>query len=92
MKLSSVEQAENVKDLLLHELQEHQTPMSLQQLGANLGRLTNLSHQLSHRTLKEAAWQLVEEGKARFNSTCLIAYYYVAQTTKTARPFWQSGR
>lgn len=84
MKLSSVEQAETVKSLLLHELQKHQTPMSLQQLGTNLGRLTkseeasssygevsltNLSHQLSHRTLKEAAWQLVEEGKARFNST-----------------------
>lgn len=68
MKLSSVEQVEQVEQarhLLLAELREHQTPMSLQELGLNLGGATKLSH----RTLKEAAWQLVEQGKARFNST-----------------------
>lgn len=65
MKLSSVEQAEQARHLLLAELKENQTPMSLQELGLNLGRETKLSH----RTLKEAAWRLVEEGKAQFNST-----------------------
>ncbi len=68
MKLSSVTQAEQVKDLLLTELQVHQTPMSLQELGLTLGRTTG-SSKLSHRTLKEAAWGLVEEGKAKFNAT-----------------------
>lgn len=68
MKLSSVIQAEQVKDLLLTELQVHQTPMSLQELGLNLGGTTG-STKLSHRTLKEAAWGLVEEGKAKFNVT-----------------------
>ena len=65
MKLSSVEQAEQAKHLLLTELQEHQSPMSLQELGLNLSGNTRLSH----RALKEAAWQLVEEGKAKFNAT-----------------------
>lgn len=65
MKLSSVEQAEQAKDLLLSELKEHQTPMSLQELGLNIGE----SRKLSQRTLKEAAWRLVEEGKAEFNAT-----------------------
>ncbi|MDJ0569443.1 MAG: hypothetical protein QNJ53_10395 [Pleurocapsa sp. MO_192.B19] len=65
MKLSSVKQAEQTRHLLLAQLREHQTPMSLQELGINLGGETKLSQ----RTLKEAAWQLVEEGKAKFNST-----------------------
>lgn len=65
MKLSSVEQAEQAKHFLLTELKEHQTPMSLQELEISLDRETKLSH----RTLKEAAWRLVEEGKAQFNST-----------------------
>lgn len=64
MKLSSVEQAEKARHLLLNELREHQAPMSLHELGMNLE-----SEKLSHRTLKEAAWRLVEEGKAKFNST-----------------------
>lgn len=71
MKLSSVqqtEQAEQAKYLLLTELQEHQIPMSLQELGLNLSGATG-STKLSHRTLKEAAWGLVEEGKAKFNAT-----------------------
>jgi hypothetical protein len=64
MKLSSVEQAEQARHLLLNELQEHQTPISLQKL-----ELKSADNRLSHRSLKEAAWQLVEEGKAQFNST-----------------------
>ncbi|MFM2315171.1 MAG: hypothetical protein RLZZ04_4447 [Cyanobacteriota bacterium] len=64
MKLSSVEQAEQARHLLLTELQEHQTPISLQKL-----ELKSVDNRLSHRSLKEAAWQLVEEGKAQFNST-----------------------
>ena len=61
----SLEQAEQARNLLLTELKEHQTPMSLQELGLSLSGETKLSH----RTLKEAAWRLVEEGKAQFNST-----------------------
>ena len=70
MKLSSVEQVQQARNLLLAELKEHQTPMSLQELGFNLGgdKLDKLD-KLSHRTLKEAAWRLVEEGKVKFNST-----------------------
>lgn len=64
MKLS-VEQVEQARDMVLAELKEHQTPMSLQELGLNLKG----EKRLSHRTLKEAAWGLVEEGKAKFNST-----------------------
>ena len=65
MKRSTVEQAAQTRLLLLTKLREHQTPISLQELGLNLGGDTVLSQ----RTLKEAAWQLVEEGKAKFNST-----------------------
>ncbi|GAB4543612.1 MAG: hypothetical protein Tsb0014_37350 [Pleurocapsa sp.] len=65
MKSSSVEQTETTKDLLLSELRESKVPMSLQELETHLGKNKNLSHRL----LKEAAWKLVEEGKAQFNST-----------------------
>ena len=65
MKSSAVEQVEQTRDLVLAELKQHQTPMSLQKLGINLG----VEAKLSHRTLKEAAWLLVEEGRAKFNST-----------------------
>ena len=64
MKSSSVEQVQQARHLLLAELKERQAPMSLQELGFNLG-----DDKLSHRTLKEAAWGLVEEGKVKFNST-----------------------
>ncbi|MEL6930712.1 MAG: hypothetical protein AAFO95_19070 [Cyanobacteria bacterium J06600_6] len=63
MKPSSVKQAERARNLLLSELQ-NQNPISLQQL-----ELKNGDDRLSHRSLKEAAWRLVEEGKAQFNST-----------------------
>jgi len=62
MNTFTVEQTEKTKELLLHKLRERQAPMSLQELEANLDREVTLSH----RTLKEAAWQLVEEGKAQF--------------------------
>ncbi len=65
MKLSTVEGIVQARDLVLAELKERQAPMSLHELGLNLGAET----QFSHRTLKEAAWQLVEEGKIKFNST-----------------------
>jgi len=65
MKLSAVEQVEETRKLVLAELKKHEIPMSLQELGSSLGGETTLSH----RTLKEAAWQLVEEGKAKFNCT-----------------------
>ena len=64
MTLSSVKQAEQARQQLLAQLQEHQTPMSLQELELNWGGQSKVSH----RTLKEAAWRLVEEGKAKFNS------------------------
>ena len=63
MKSSSVE-VQQVRHLLLAKLKEHQTPMSLQELEFDLG-----VEKLSHRSLKEAAWQLVEEGKIEFNTT-----------------------
>ncbi len=65
MKLSSVEQAEKTKHLLLIRLKENRSPMSLQDLETNL----STEKDLSHRILKEAAWKLVEEGKAQFTST-----------------------
>lgn len=61
MNLSAVEQAEQARDLLLKELQHH--PIRLQELD-----LKRDNCNLSHRSLKEAAWRLVEEGKAKFNS------------------------
>ncbi|MEL6579971.1 MAG: hypothetical protein AAFQ14_09465 [Cyanobacteria bacterium J06621_12] len=63
MKSSSVQQAKQARDLLLNQLRERQTPISLQELGIKS------ADSLSHRSLKEAAWRLVEEGKAQFNST-----------------------
>ena len=65
MKRSAVERVEQTGDLVLDRLKQHQAPMSLQELGSSLGVEANFSH----RTLKEAAWRLVEEGKVKFNST-----------------------
>lgn len=63
--MNSFQQTESTKNLLLSQLKKSQRPMSLQQLESDLGK----TNSLSHRLLKEAAWKLVEEGKARFNST-----------------------
>ncbi|AFZ34523.1 hypothetical protein Sta7437_0941 [Stanieria cyanosphaera PCC 7437] len=65
MNTSSVKSRETTEDLLLHELKEHQAPMSLQELEAKLSTELNLSH----RIFKEAAWKLVEEGKAQFTAS-----------------------
>lgn len=62
MKSSSVEITEPTESLLLNQLKASTTPMSMQELANNLEHIPSLSH----RTLKEAAWKLVEEGKAQF--------------------------
>lgn len=64
MKPSSVEAAESTESLLLNQLRASSTPLSMQELESNLGQVNSLSS----RTLKEAAWKLVEEGKAQFTS------------------------
>ncbi len=62
MNASAAEQTEKTQDLLLDYLKAKQAPMSLHELEAKLK--SDLT--LSHRTVKEAAWKLVEEGKAQF--------------------------
>ena len=62
MYASTAEQTEKTQHLLLDHLKAKQAPMSLQELEAKL----NSDLTLSHRTVKEAAWKLVEEGKAQF--------------------------
>lgn len=61
----SLEQTENMKQLLLNQLKESQAAMSLQELESKL----NSEKNSSSRCIKEAAWELVEEGKVQFNST-----------------------
>ena len=65
MNASTAEQTEKTQYLVLDYLKAKQAPMSLQELEANL--TSDLT--LSHRTVKEAAWKLVEEGKAQFTSS-----------------------
>ena len=65
MVISSLEQTEQMKRLLLERLEESPTAMSLQELETKLNQEKNLSS----RYIKEAAWELVEEGKVHFNST-----------------------
>ena len=60
----SIEQTEQMKHMLLDRLQECQAAMSLQELEAKLNQEKNSSS----RYIKEAAWELVEEGKVQFNS------------------------
>ncbi len=62
MNASAAEQTIKTQHLLLNHLKAKQAPMSLQELEAKLK--SDLT--LSHRTVKEAAWKLVEEGKAQF--------------------------
>ena len=61
----SLPQTENMKTMVLEQLQKRQAPMSLQELEIKLEREKNLSS----RYVKEVAWELVEEGKIQFNST-----------------------
>ncbi len=65
MNASAATQTEKTQYLVLDYLKAKQAPMSLQELEANL----NSDLTLSHRTVKEAAWKLVEEGKAQFTSS-----------------------
>ena len=64
MSTHTIQQTEQTKELLLTQLRKHQAPMSLQELETKITKDNNLSH----RSFKEAAWELVEEGKAHF--TC----------------------
>lgn len=65
MNGSTTKQTEKTQHLLLNHLRAKQAPMSLQELEANLK--SDLI--LSHYNVKEAAWKLVEEGKAQFTSS-----------------------
>ena len=60
MSTHTIEQNQQTKKLLLSQLKKHQTPMSLQELR------NKITVNVSHRSFKEAAWELVEEGKAHF--------------------------
>ncbi len=62
MSTHTIQQTEQIKKVLLTQLRKHQVPMSLQELEAKITTDNNLSH----RSFKEAAWELVEEGKAHF--------------------------
>lgn len=65
MVILSVKQTKQVKRLLIDRLKESETAMSLQELESKL----DLEENSSSRCIKEAAWELVEEGKVQFNST-----------------------
>lgn len=76
MSVDTLPQTEPISSWLLKRLREHQTPMSLQELETRLVSKEGFSH----RTLKETAWKLVEEGKIRFTSSwdleiCQTAFY-----------------
>ncbi len=62
MTTHTIQQTQHTKELLLSQLRKHQVPMSLQELEATITKNNNFSH----RSFKEAAWELVEEGKAHF--------------------------
>lgn len=65
MSVDTLPQTEQTASWLLKRLREHQTPMSLQELETRLASQQGFSH----RTLKETAWKLVEEGKIQFTSS-----------------------
>lgn len=65
MSVDILPQTEQTASWLLKRLQEHQTPMSLQELETRFASQQGFSH----RTLKETAWKLVEEGKIQFTSS-----------------------
>ncbi len=69
MYTQAIEQTQQTKKLLLTQLEKHQTPMSLQELEAKI----TIDNNFSHRNFKEAAWELVEEGKAYFTSSWDLA-------------------
>lgn len=65
MSIDTLPEVQQTESWLLAKLEEHQSPMSLQELE------TCFSNQygFSHRTLKETAWKLAEEGKINFTSS-----------------------
>lgn len=65
MILTVIKETKTTKKLVLAKLQENQRPISIQ----NLEDYLKSNHSLSHRLVKEATWELVEEGKARFTSS-----------------------
>jgi hypothetical protein len=65
MSLKMRSQTEQTASWLLNRLQEHQSPMSFQELEACF----TTQKGLSNRALKETAWKLVEEGKIQFTSS-----------------------
>ena len=62
MSVDTLPQTEQTASWLLKRLQEHQTPMSLQELETRFASKQGVSH----RVLKETVWKLVEEGKIQF--------------------------
>jgi hypothetical protein len=58
---------EYTEDLLLTQLQAAQQPISLEELQDRLQNADCLN--ISHRLIMEAAWKLVEEGKAQFTAS-----------------------
>lgn len=57
---------EYTEDLLLTQLKAAQQPISLQEIQ---NRLNASCLNISHRSIMEAAWKLVEEGKAQFTAS-----------------------
>jgi pantoate kinase len=65
MSIQTLSQTEQTASWLLKRLQEHQTPLSFQELEARFADQKGLSN----RALKETAWKLVEEGKIQFTAS-----------------------
>ena len=65
MNPHKIAQTQQTKKLLLTHLTKHQAPMSLQELKAKI----TIDNNFSHRSFKEAAWELVEEGKVHFTGS-----------------------
>jgi hypothetical protein len=65
MSIKTLSPTEQTASWLLQRLEEHQTPMSFQELESGFATQKGLSN----RILKETAWKLVEEGKIKFTSS-----------------------
>ena len=65
MKPRTIDQTQETKKLLLTQLTKHQAPMSLEELKAKI----TIDNNFSHRSFKEATWELVEEGKVNFTGS-----------------------
>ena len=65
MNPHTIEQTQQTKKLLLAQLTKYQTPISLEELKAKI----TIDNNFSHRSFKEATWELVEEGKVNFTGS-----------------------